>query len=119
MDKFYITTPIYYANAKPHVGSAYTTIAADVLARFHRAQNIDTWFLAGVAEHGTKIANSAEKAGLEPQVFVDQTSLQFIDAWKKLNISSDDFIRTTEPRHIEAVIKFFNKFKDSGKIYEG
>ncbi len=119
MDKFYITTPIYYANAKPHVGSAYTTIAADVLARFNRAKNIDTWFLAGVAEHGTKIAESAEAAGLEPQAFVDETSVQFVDAWKKLNISYDDFIRTTEPRHTEAVIKFFNKLKESGKIYEG
>ncbi|HEX3095654.1 MAG TPA: class I tRNA ligase family protein, partial [Patescibacteria group bacterium] len=117
--KFYITTPIYYVNDKPHIGSAYTTIAADVLARFHRARGIDTWFLTGTAEHGSKIAESAEKAGVEIQEFVDSNSAKFKLAWNRLNISHDDFIRTTEQRHIDAVNIFFGKLKESGKLYEG
>ena len=117
--KFYITTPIYYANDKPHIGSAYTTIAADVLARYRRSKGDDVFFLAGVAEHGTKIAESAEKAGKEPQAFVDETSEKFKFAWKKLDITNDIFIRTTEKFHADAVEKFFEKLKASGKIYEG
>ncbi|MCX6812205.1 MAG: methionine--tRNA ligase [Candidatus Berkelbacteria bacterium] len=116
--KFYITTPIYYVNDKPHVGSAYTTIAADVLARFYRARGDEVFFLTGVAEHGSKIAASAEKAGKEPEEFVDEMAPKFKSAWKKLNISNDDFIRTTEPRHEKAVEKFFIKLKESGKLYE-
>lgn len=119
MAKYYLTTPIYYANAKPHVGSAYTIIAADVLARWRRQQGDDVWFLAGVAEHGTKIATYAAKANQTPQAFVDEQSEYFKDAWKVLNISYDDFIRTSEPRHKKAVTKFFKKLQDSGKIYEG
>ncbi len=116
--KFYITTPIYYVNAKPHIGSAYTTIAADVLARHHRKTK-DVFFLTGTAEHGSKMAASAAAAGQTPQEFVDANSQLFKDAWQKLNISYDDFIRTTEPRHEQAVTKFFEKLKESGKIYEG
>lgn len=119
MAKFYVTTPIYYVNAKPHIGSAYTTIAADVLARYHRQQGDDTHFLTGIAEHGTKISKSAELSGQSPQQFVDQNSSYFKQAWESLNIQYDDFIRTTEPRHVEAVEAFFNKLKDSGQIYEG
>jgi len=119
MEKFYITTPIYYVNDKPHIGSAYTTIAADVLARFYRGQGADTFFLAGTAEHGSKIAQSAEKAGKEPKVFADEMSAKFSLAWDILNISNNDFIRTTEERHTEAVKLFFEKLKQSGKIYEG
>lgn len=118
-DKFYITTPIYYVNDKPHIGSAYTTIAADVLARFHRARGADTWFLTGTAEHGSKIFQSAEKAGKQPQEFVDEMSAKFSLAWDILEISNNDFIRTTQVRHTEAVRKFFEKLKLSGKIYEG
>ncbi len=117
--KFYITTPIYYVNDKPHIGSAYTTIAADVLARFYRARGADTFFLTGTAEHGSKIAGSAEHAGKAPQEFVDEISAKFSLAWDELEISNDDFIRTTEPRHAEAVRLFFLKLKESGKIYEG
>ncbi len=117
--KFYITTPIYYVNDKPHIGSAYTTIAADVLARFHRAKGEDTIFLTGTAEHGSKIAESAEKAGKPVEQFVDENSEKFKTAWKHLNISYDDFIRTTEQRHIDAVNVFFGKLKESGKLYEG
>lgn len=119
MAKYYLTTPIYYANAKPHVGSAYTIIAADVLARWRRQQGDDVWFLAGVAEHGTKIATYAAKANQTPQAFVDEQLTHFKHAWEILNISFDDFIRTSEPRHTKAVTKFFKKLQDSGKIYEG
>ncbi len=116
--KYYLTTPIYYVNAKPHIGSAYTTIAADVLARYHRLLGHDTHFLTGVAEHGTKIATSAEAAGQDPQAFVDYNSQLFKDAWSALNINYDDFIRTTEPRHGAAVTLFFEQLKASGQLYE-
>lgn len=119
MAKFYLTTPIYYVNDKPHVGSAYTTIAADVLARWHRQKGDDVYFLTGLAEHGQKITQSAEVAGKNPQQFADDNASLFKQAWERLNISYDDFIRTTEPRHEQAVIKFFEKLKESGKIYEG
>ena len=118
MEKFYITTPIYYVNDKPHIGSAYTTIAADVLARFYRGRGADTFFLTGVAEHGSKIAGSAQRAGKPPQEFVDEMSAKFSLAWDELDIANDDFIRTTESRHGEAVKKFFLKLKESGKLYE-
>lgn len=117
--KYYITTPIYYVNDKPHIGSAYTTIASDVLARFYRARGADTIFLTGTAEHGSKIAESAEKAGIPVEQFVDENAAKFEFAWEKLNISHDDFLRTTQARHIEAVNAFFAKLKDSGKLYEG
>lgn len=117
--KFYITTPIYYVNDKPHIGSAYTTIAADVLARLHRQLGEDVYFLTGTAEHGDKIAGSAERAGKDIQVFVDEIAAKFSFAWDQLDISYDDFIRTTEKRHTEAVKLFYNKLKDSGKVYEG
>lgn len=117
--KFYLTTPIYYANAKPHIGSAYPTIAADVLARWRRQQGDDVHFLAGTAEHGTKITQSAEAANQSPQQFVDANAAAFQLAWDELNIAPDDFIRTTEPRHEQAVIKFFERLKKSGYIYEG
>ena len=116
--KFYVTTPIYYVNAKPHIGSAYTTIAADVLARWHKQQKHDVLFLTGTAEHGTKIADSAKAVSQTPQEFVDTNVKYFQQAWQKLNIDYDDFIRTTEPRHEKAVNIFFNKLKDSGQLYE-
>lgn len=117
--KYYLTTPIYYANAKPHIGSAYPTIAADVLARHYAQQKADVWFLVGTAEHGTKIAASAEKAGKSPQEFVDENAQHFKTAWDKLNIKPSDFIRTTEKRHEQAVVVFFEKLRASGKIYQG
>ncbi|HEV8601106.1 MAG TPA: class I tRNA ligase family protein [Patescibacteria group bacterium] len=118
-EKFYVTTPIYYVNDKPHIGSAYTTIAADSIARLHRQLGHDVYFLTGTAEHGDKIANSAEKAGKDVKAFVDEMSAKFSFAWDQLGIAPDDFIRTTEQRHIDAVILFFNKLKQSGKVYEG
>ncbi|HYC79993.1 MAG TPA: methionine--tRNA ligase, partial [Candidatus Binatia bacterium] len=117
--KFYITTPIYYVNAKPHIGSAYTTIAADVLARLHRLLGHETLFLTGTDEHGAKIAEAAQAAGKKPQEFVDEVSAQFSLAWDILSIAPDDFIRTTEPRHKAAVKIFLEKLKESGKLYEG
>ncbi len=117
--KFYITTPIYYVNDKPHIGSAYPTIAADVLARLHRQLGEEVLFLTGTAEHGSKIAESAEKAQMDPQKFVDEMSAKFSLAWDELEIAPDDFIRTTEKRHTDAVNIFFNKLKESGKVYEG
>lgn len=116
---FYITTPIYYVNDKPHIGSAYTTVAADVLARLHRQAGEDTHFLTGTAEHGSKVAGSAEEAGQDPEDFVRENSAKFSLTWDHLGIAPDDFIRTTEERHVEAVKKYFSKLKESGKVYEG
>lgn len=119
MSKFYLTTPIYYVNAAPHVGSAYTTIAADVLARWHRQQGDDTYFITGTAEHGDKIATSAAAAGKTPQQFSDDNAILFNKAWAALHISTDDFLRTSQARHEQAVTQFFTKLKESGKIYAG
>jgi methionyl-tRNA synthetase len=117
--KFYITTPIYYVNDKPHIGSAYTTIAADVLARLHRQLGEDVFFQAGTDEHGAKIAAAAEKAGKSPQEFADEISAKFSFAWDQLGIAPDKFIRTTSQEHKTAVKIFLTKLKESGKIYEG
>jgi len=117
--KFYITTPIYYVNDKPHIGHAYTTIAADVVARLHRQLGEDVFFLTGTDEHGAKIAASAEKAGKSPQAFVDEISAKYSLTWDQLGIAPDKFIRTTDPEHKDAVKVFLEKLKASGKIYEG
>ncbi len=120
-NKFYITTPIYYVNASPHIGHSYTNIAADTLARYNR--NIlgkeNVWFLTGTDEHGQKIKKAADEAGLSPVEFVDKVVLQFRDLWKKLEISNDDFIRTTQDRHIKFVQKALQIVYDQGDIYEG
>ena len=100
--EFYITTPIYYVNGAPHIGHAYTSIAADVMARFKRLDGYDVFFLTGTDEHGPKVAKSAEAAGVDPQTFTDRVSQQFRDLARAMNYSNDDFIRTTEPRHIES-----------------
>ena len=96
---FYITTPIYYVNDKPHVGHSYTTIAADLIARYHRLNGREAFFLTGTDEHGTKVAEAAEKAGLDPKSFCDGIVQQYKDAWKALDINYGDFIRTTDKRH--------------------
>ena len=93
--KFYLTTPIYYVNARPHIGHAYSTIVADVIARRHRLLGDDTYFLTGTDEHGQKIERSAQAAGVPPQEFADQVSKTFEDLWKRMGITNDDFIRTT------------------------
>ncbi len=119
MAKYYITTPIYYTNDVPHIGHAYTTVAADVLARWHRLKEEDVFFVTGTDEHGKKIAMAAEKAGKEPKQFVDEIVSKFKEAWKVLNISYDDFIRTTEPRHIKIVQEFIRRVSKAGDIYKG
>src|SRR6266481_3184278 len=99
---YYVTTPIYYVNDVPHIGHAYTTLACDVLARFKRLDGFDVHFLTGTDEHGQKVEKSAAAAGLDPQAFTDQVSVRFRDLAERLNCSFDDFIRTTEPRHVQS-----------------
>jgi methionyl-tRNA synthetase len=115
--KFYLTTPIYYVNARPHIGHAYTTIAADVIARRHRLLGDDTFLLTGTDEHGQKVERSAAAAGVSPQQFVDQISGSFRALWDRMGITYDDFIRTTEPRHTQAVQKLFQLLVDHDAIY--
>ena len=115
---FYLTTPIYYVNDKPHIGHAYTTILADVLARYHRNAGRETFFLTGLDEHGQKVQQAAEDRGIEPQKHCDEMAPRFIDLWEKLHISYDDFIRTTENRHKKIVQMFLQKVYDAGDIYE-
>jgi methionyl-tRNA synthetase len=115
--KFYLTTPIYYVNARPHIGHAYTTIAADVIARRHRLLGDDTFFLTGTDEHGQKIERSAVAAGVPPQQFTDQISASFKALWDRMGITYDDYIRTTEPRHTQGVQKLFQHLVDRGAIY--
>jgi len=121
MDKktFYVTTPIYYVNAEPHIGHAYSTIVADFLARWHRLAGYDTFFLTGTDEHGEKIAQAAGKVGEDPQAFVDRVSARFRAAWERLSINYDDFIRTTEPRHKKVVQAVLQKVYDAKDIYYG
>lgn len=119
MNKFYITTPIYYINDKPHVGHAYSTIAADVLARFHRQLGEKTFFLTGTDENSQKTVQAAQKAGKTIEEYADSQAKVWQETWKKLNISNDDFIRTTEDRHKKVVTDFYNKVLQSGDIYKG
>ena len=114
--KFFLTTPIYYVNARPHIGHAYTTIVADVIARRHRLLGDDTWFLTGTDEHGQKIERSAAAAGIPPQQFTDQVSETFREPWRRMGITNDDFIRTTEPRHKQGVQKLFTTLEQNGYI---
>ena len=116
---FYITTPIYYPNAAPHVGTAYTTIICDVVARYKRLTGYDVKFLTGVDEHGQKIQEAAEKNGFTPQKWVDKMSLNFLSLWKELNISNTDFIRTTQDRHKNVVKEIIRKVNEKGDIYRG
>ena len=118
MARFYITTPIYYANDAPHVGTAYTTVNADALARWHRLIGDETKFLTGTDEHGQKVADAAAKNDQLPQEWTDLKSQQFRQAWEALDISYDDFIRTTEPRHYQSVQKFLTAIYDNGYIYK-
>ena len=118
--KFYITTPIYYVNASPHIGHSYTCIAADALARYnrHRLGQGNVWFLTGTDEHGQKIQKAADEAKLSPKEFVDKVVVQFKNLWKKLNISNNDFIRTTEEKHISFVQQALEKLYNSKDIYQ-
>jgi methionyl-tRNA synthetase len=120
MPRFYVTTPIYYVNALPHLGTFYTTVVADALARYHRARygKDNVFFLTGLDEHGQKIERIAKSRGLEPQAYCDEIAGQFQETWRRIGISNDDFIRTTEPRHKKAVAEMWARAVASGDIYE-
>jgi len=115
---FYITTPIYYVNDVPHIGHAYTTIAADVLARFWRLRGRDVFFLTGLDEHGQKVQQAAAKAGIDPQAYCDKLAPQFETLWKRLNITNDAFIRTTESTHKKIVQRYLQELFDKQLIYK-
>src|SRR5271170_4582836 len=117
--KFYITTPIYYVNAHPHIGHAYTTIACDTIARRQRLLGAETFFLTGTDEHGQKIERAAQAAGKTPQQYADEISAEFRRLWKRMGISNDDYIRTTEDRHKKRVQELFRRIRDNGYIYKG
>ena len=119
---FYITTPIYYPSAKLHIGHAYSTVATDAIARYHRLRGEDVMFLTGTDEHGQKIEEKAKAAGVTPQQFVDEIvcgEKGILDLWKLMNISNDRFIRTTDDYHVESVQRIFKKMYDKGDIYKG
>lgn len=118
VQKFYITTPIYYVNDEPHIGHAYTTIVADVLARYHRWQGHQVFFLTGTDEHGAKVAEMAAKNNMTPKQFCDQNSGYFREAWQLLNIANDYFIRTTDAQHEQAVVEIFQKLYAGGFLEE-
>src|SRR6476620_10153430 len=119
MSTFYVTTPIYYPNGDPHLGSVYTTVICDVLARYHRLLGEPTYFLTGTDEHGTKMAKAAAAENATPQALADKYSKVFADLWEELGITNDDFIRTSESRHKQAVQKIVQKMLASGDIYLG
>ena len=119
MPPYYLTTPIYYVNDAPHVGTAYTTVNADALARWHRLLGDDVWFMTGTDEHGAKIVEAAEANETTPKEWTDRTSARFVEAWSRLDIANDDFIRTTEPRHYEVVQQFLQRIYDNGFIELG
>lgn len=119
MNKYYITTPIYYANDNPHIGHTGTTVFADMIARFKRLQGDDVLFLTGLDEHGEKVYLASQKAGKEAQEFVDEFAIKWQEYWKNLNISYDVFMRTTLPGHKVIVDKLLNELKDNDDIYEG
>jgi methionyl-tRNA synthetase len=119
LGKYYITTPIYYVSDKPHIGSSYTSIAADIIARWHRLKGDEVFFLTGTDEHGEKVAKAAAKAGENPKEFVDRISKTYASAWKVLNLSYDRFIRTTDENHIKIVTEFIRKIYDNGYVYKG
>ena len=117
MKNFYVTTPIYYVNDVPHIGSVYTTLAADVIARFKRLDGYNVKFMTGTDEHGQKVEKAALKAGMDPQSFTDKVSLRFREVFDLMNISYDDFIRTTESRHKKAATALWIKLLENGQIY--
>ena len=117
--KYYITTPIYYVNARPHIGHTYTTVVCDTVARRQRLMGFDTWFLTGTDEHGQKIERAAVAAGCSPQEFADRVSGEFRGLWDRMKLTYDDFIRTTEPRHVRGMQALFTRLKERGYIYKG
>lgn len=118
-ETFYITTPIYYVNGLPHIGNSYTSIAADVLARYHRLRGDEVLFLTGTDEHAPKVFEVARAAGRDPKEYVDELAAEFKATWKRLDVQYDQFIRTTEQRHIDVVQNIFARLRDQGDIYKG
>src|SRR5689334_11100995 len=119
MNKFYVTTPIYYVNDRPHIGHAFTSITADVLARYHKLQGEEVFFLTGTDEHGAKIAQAAEKTAQSPKEFADQISSQFAKLTENLNLSNNAFIRTTDQeKHWPGVVKIWQAIEASGDLYK-
>ena len=116
---YYVTTPIYYVNDSPHIGHAYTSLACDALARFMRLDGNDVHFLTGTDEHGQKVEKSAALAGKDPQAFTDEVSQRFRLLAEAMNFSNDDFIRTTERRHVESCQELWRRLKARGQIYLG
>ena len=119
MKTYYVTTPIYYSSGKVHIGNSYSTIVCDVSARYHRLKGEDTYYLTGMDEHGQKIELAAKNQNITPQELVDKIALQTQDLWKQLNISNDDFIRTSEERHYKIVQQIFEKLIDNDDVYLG
>jgi len=119
LGKFYVTTPIYYINSEPHIGSAYTTIVADVIARYRRFLGDDVFFLTGTDEHGQKVYNAAKEAGKDTGAFCDELAEKFRSLWKDLKITNDGFIRTTDPQHMKTVQYFVEKMMENGDVYKG
>ncbi len=117
MQRYTLTTPIYYVNAKPHLGHAYTTFLADSLKRFHSMLGAETFFLTGTDEHGDKIVKAAKAANKETQPFTDEISALFSDLWAKLDLKYDQFVRTSSPEHKKIVHELLQKVYDSGDIY--
>jgi methionyl-tRNA synthetase len=116
---YYVTTPIYYVNSSPHIGSTLTTLAADMLARYQKMQGRRVWFLTGTDENAIKVHRAAQERGMPTQRFVDELAAEFQQAWKSMHIEYDDFIRTTEPRHVRVVQEFFRRMLENGDIYKG
>src|SRR5918996_489790 len=116
---YYVTTPIYYVNGEPHLGHAYTTIAADVLARHMRARGEDVFFLTGTDEHGEPVTQAAEKRGITPRELADETSVRFRELSAKVNGTNDFFIRTTDPEHMAKVAEVAQRIHDNGHVYAG
>lgn len=117
--RFYVTTAIDYVNSAPHLGTAYEKVAADALARYHRLAGHDTWFVMGADEHSQNVERAARREGLDPQAYTDAMAARFKEVWRALDISFDDFIRTTEPRHARAVQEVFTRIQARGDIYRG
>ena len=119
MKPSFVTTPIYYINARPHIGHAYTTMLADAVARSRRLLGDDVFFMTGTDEHGQKVERAAQKAGMKTEMFAEQTAAYFRQMSRDLNISNDDFIRTTEPRHHRAAQEIWRRVAANGDIYKG
>ncbi|HEX4796484.1 MAG TPA: class I tRNA ligase family protein, partial [Humisphaera sp.] len=118
-DRYYLTTPIYYPNAEPHIGHVYTTMAADTIARYRRLIGDDTYLLTGTDEHGIKMVKTAAEQGIEPAALADKMAGVFAQVWKELEITNNDFIRTTQPRHKLSVQKIVQQLQENGDIYLG